>query len=361
MSCMHFPIFHRFTLKKAGIIPKFISKDKLYCKAHNAISHSAFYLVNTLSQFYKTPLEIDYTTHRNFGEELETSPLFPLKVETIPNDVSKKLTDILQVAFQNKSSDIHFIPGPKTISVFFRMNGRLFPTLLLKDTLGLAVINLIKLKAQLNMTKAFQPQNGQFTFITSQFEVYCRASTLPCLHGESLVLRLLSPQLSQTHRYDTLNTIAFTQNFVRCLPGLWLISGPIGHGKTTTYYHLLNQIKSKRIISFEDPIEVPQSQMVQLNLDNSLTADAFMRNLLRQSVDVVGIGEIRTPEQLKLAVNAALTGHCVIATFHAGTRKDVYLRLENLGYTPLLQQQFLKGVLFQKWDNAESRSLLFEC
>lgn len=357
---MEAPFFNRLILKKAGVVPKFLSEEKLYCKAHNAISYSAFYLANTLSQFYKTPLDIDYTTRDNLSSELEVTRKFPLTIERIPNDVSKKLTEILQMAFENRCSDIHFIPRQKALEVLSRQQGRLQPVMMLSEVLGSAIVNLIKLKAQLDMTKAFLPQNGQFVFITSQNEVCCRVSTLPCLHGESLVLRLQSEQLNKTYHYEILEVTSFVQNFVRVIPGLWLITGPIGHGKTTTYYHLLNRIKNQRIISFEDPIEVPQKQIVQLNLDHSLTADDFMRKLLRQSVNVVGIGEIRAPEQLKLAVNAALTGHCVLATFHAGTREDVHLRLENLGYDRNLQRQFLKGVLFQKWNNDHPRTLVFE-
>ena len=357
---METPFFNRKILKKAGIVPKFISEEKLYCKARNTISRSAFYLANTLSQFYKTPLDMDYTTHNNFLEEIDVPRKLPLKVEHIPNDISKKFSDILQAAFQDECSDIHFIPQQKSYEVFFRQKGRLRPVMELNDSAGSSVINLIKLKAQLDMTKAFQPQNGQFVFINSRTEVCCRVSTLPCLHGESLVLRLQSEQLNKTYHYDTLDATEFAKAFARISPGLWLITGPIGHGKTTTYYHLLNQIKNQRIISFEDPIEVPQKQIVQLNLDNALTADDFMRKLLRQSVNVVGIGEIRTPEQLKLAVNAALTGHCVLATFHAGTRNDAFLRLENLGYPKETQQQFLKGLLFQHWNNNTSRTLIFE-
>ena len=357
---MGVPFFNRLALKKAGVVPKFISEEKLYCKAHNTISQSAFYLVNTLSQFYKTPLDIDYTTRTNLLDEVDIPRKFPLEVDHIPNDVSKKLSDILQMAFQDKCSDIHFIPQQKSYDVFFRQQGCLHPVMVLNELVGTSVINLIKLKAQLDMTKAFQPQNGQFVFITSRNEVCCRVSTLPCLHGESLVLRLQSDQFNKSYHYDTLDATEFARAFARISPGLWLITGPIGHGKTTTYYHLLNQIKNQRIISFEDPIEIPQKQMVQLSLDNSWTADDFMRKLLRQSVNVVGIGEIRTPEQLKLAVNAALTGHCVLATFHAGTRNDVFLRLENLGYPKNTQQQFLKGVLFQRWNNANARVLEFE-
>ena len=357
---METPFFNRLALKKAGVVPKFISREKLYCKARNTISRSAFYLANTFSQFYKMPLDIDYTTCNNLSDEIDVPRKLPLKVDHIPNDVSKKLSDILQTAFEDGCSDIHFIPKQKSYDVFFRQQGQLQPVMVLNEFLGAAVINLVKLKAQLDMTKAFQPQNGQFVFITSRNEVCCRVSTLPCLHGESLVLRLQSDQLNKTYRYDVLDATEFAQAFVRVSSGLWLITGPIGHGKTTTYYHLLNQIKDQRIVSFEDPIEVPQKQIVQLNLDSSLTADDFMRKLLRQSVNVVGIGEIRTPEQLKLAVNAALTGHCVLATFHAGTRNDVFLRLENLGYTKDRQRQFLKGVLFQKWSHGSPRTLVFE-
>lgn len=354
------PFFNRLILKKAGIVPKFISGEKLYCKARNHISRPAFYLANTLSQFYKTPLDIDYTTYHNIQEELETMREIPMKVEHIPNNISQKLTYILKTAFEAGCSDIHFVPKQKTLDVFFRRQGFLYPATTLTESVGIACINLIKLKAQLDITKASLPQNGQFIFVSSTHEICCRVATLPCLHGESLVLRLQSDQLNRTYHYETLEMTQFAQDFLRVSPGLYLITGPIGHGKTTTYYHLLNQLKNQRIVSFEDPIEVPQKQMVQLNLDHSLTADDFMRKLLRQSVNVVGIGEIRTPEQLKLAVNATLTGHCVLATFHAGNRQDVYLRLENLGYNRNLQQRFLKGILFQKWNNDNPRSLVFE-
>lgn len=356
---MEIPFFNRLALKKAGIVPKFISGEKLYCKARNTISHPAFYLANALGQFYKTPLDIDYTTQCNLLEEINVLQKLPLKVDHIPNDVSKKFSGILLVAFQDRCSDIHFIPEQKTYEVFFRQQGRLQPVMTFPAPLGSSIINLIKLKAQLDMTKAFQPQNGQFVFVTSRDEVCCRVSTLPCLHGESLVLRLQSERLNKTYHYNTLNTTEFVRTFTHVSPGLWLITGPIGHGKTTTYYHLLNQLKNQRIISFEDPIEAPQKQIVQLNLDPSLTADDFMRKLLRQNVNVVGIGEIRTPEQLKLAVNSALTGHCVLATFHAGTRNDVFLRLANLGYPQETQCQFLKGVLFQRWNNDNPRTLEF--
>ena len=357
---MKSPIFNRLALRKAGIAPKFISGETLYCKACNMISHSTFYLANTLSQFYKTPLDIDYTTQHNLLEEINASQKLPAKVAHVPNDVSKKLSDILQTAFEGECSDIHFVPRQGAFDVYFRQRGYLRPEMSVNENLGSAIINLIKLRAQLDMTKAFQPQNGQFVFVTSTNELCCRVSTLPCLYGESLVLRLQSEQLNKTYHYEVLDAMPFVQDFVRALPGLWLITGPIGHGKTTTYYHLLNQIKNQRIVSFEDPIEVPQKQIVQLNLDNSLTADHFMRKLLRQSVNVVGIGEIRTQEQLKLAVNAALTGHCVLATFHAGMRDDVFLRLENLGYGQEEQRQFLKGVLFQKWNTDNSRALVFD-
>ena len=152
---METPFFNRLALKKAGVIPKFISKEKLYCKARNTISRSAFYLANTLSQFYKTPLDINYTTPHNFLDDIDIPQKFPLKVDHIPSDVSKKLSDILQAAFQTKCSDIHFIPKQKTYEVFFRQQGLLQPIMTLSEVLGSAVINLIKLKSQLDMTSCF--------------------------------------------------------------------------------------------------------------------------------------------------------------------------------------------------------------
>ena len=346
--------------KKVGILPQYVSEEQLYYKAKNTVSRQAFYLVNMLNQVYKKSCEIDYTTENDFNDLANEDDLWPHVVNNCVHEVHQKLLQIIQNAFDKKSSDIHFIPRKKHLDIFFRQQGDLVFTESVETKLQCALINLIKLKAKMNTIEVRRPQNGQFVVVVPSGKVCCRVASLPCLHGESVVVRLQLEELCKNYDYSLLDKLPFVHYFKKKLPGLWLITGPIGHGKTTTYYRLLTSFQQRRVISLEDPIEMPKQQLVQLVLDERYYSDCFMRDILRQSVDVVGIGEIRTREQLKLAVNTALTGHCVLSTFHAGSLKDVYMRLENFGYSHEQQKHFLKAVLFQRWEKTPTRHLIFE-
>ncbi len=351
----------RQILNKAGIIPIHINSHQLLCKIRCPFSKNTFQLLNYLSQRCTKSLQLEYVDKKTFLSDLTTFSTANVTFQTplLTKPISQKLNQIIQEAFETNCSDIHFEPHRNHLEIHTRKQGQLRLAETLPLTLQPPLLNLIKLKAQMDSTEHRHPQNGQFTLLISNAKIECRVSTLPCLHGESIVIRLHNGLKNALHHNDTLLKTQFAQAFQKVTPGLWLVTGPIGHGKTTTYYRLLNQLSNQRVLSLEDPIEISQSRFVQLKLPSNIMSDDFMRNLLRQSINVVGIGEIRTQAQLKLAVNAAITGHCTLATFHASSLEDVTQRLETFGYDVSQQNTFLKGILFQSWTHTSPRTLIF--
>lgn len=335
--------------KKAHLTPIFQDKDKLYCQAYDALSKDSLYLLNYLNQTYKKPSTILFTEKREFLSLFETkqndTPIFNDKT----NVCLEEFVHIMSSA--QDCSDIHFNPTKKQVSIFFRKQGRLHFFKTIEKQEAIALFNLIKIRAQIDLTQRNIPQNGQITINLPGKTIFGRVSTLPCLHGESMVIRLHQPMRNLSYDYSGLDHFAFLQSFLEAKPGLWLITGPIGQGKTTTYYHLLNRLNHQQILSLEDPIEIIQPHIIQLKLSPKLSGEYYLRTLLRQNINVVGIGEIRSQQQLNLAVNLAITGHCTLATFHAGSLRDAQQRLVHFGYTLDTQNKFLKGILFQSWDN----------
>lgn len=346
-------------LNKAGIIPVHIDRDQMLCKVRQPITPQTVQMVHYLSQFYGKEVLLEYIDNKVFADELKMACFNDVSdVDHSVKPISKQLTQILQESFYQQASDVHFIPNAKGATIYIRRQGRLLRFKSVDQSTQKAFENLIKLKASLNTTDRLHPQNGQFQVFLPNDSMSCRVSTLPCLHGESFVVRLLSEKRTEADYQDGLLRTKFAAAFKGCGLGLWLISGPIGNGKTTSYYRLLKTLDHKRVLSLEDPIELPQPSLVQIKLSNE-TAQQLLRNVLRQAIDVVGIGEIRTPQQLKLAVNASITGHCTLATFHAGSVREVIQRLKNFGYAEDLQRTFLRGILFQSWTEVPPRTLSF--
>ena len=342
--------------KKAHLTPVFQNNDKLYYQAYNALSKDSLYLLNYLNQIHKKPFSILFSDKKEFFSLLETKQEL---IPTFKDNTSfciEEFLDIIQAA--QDCSDIHFNPGQDSVSILFRQQGYLHLFKTIKKSDALSLFNLIKVKAQMDLTRHNIPQNGRITINLPQKTIFGRVSTLPCLHGESIVIRLHFPEINLSYDYSALDNTTFLQTFLEAKPGLWLITGPIGHGKTTTYYHLLNRLIYQQVLSLEDPIEIIQPQIIQLKLSSDISGEGYLRSLLRQNINVVGIGEIRSQQHLKLAVNLAITGHCTLATFHAGSLQDAQHRLSHFGYTLDQQNKFLKGILFQAWDC--QRNLAFQ-
>lgn len=348
--------FYRF-----GIIPVCEDKNTLFCRVRQSSSSEVQRYIHYLSQIYGKFIEIEVVSNHYFKELVQDFKGYIPKVQSnLKLNIPRQLMQLIVAAHNQDCSDIHFESHRSKCVIRFRKKGQLFIFKEIDLDNQQLLFNLIKLKADIDLIDQRHPHDGQFVIQLPESIINCRVSTLPCLHGESIVIRILKGTEFYTPKNLQLDNTKFFEMLCKKNMGLWLITGPIGNGKTTTYYSVLRHFKHLRIVSLEDPIEVPSSDFVQLDLQSDLTSDSFIRNLLRQSVRLVGIGEIRTSQHLKLAVNAALTGHCVLATLHANSLQNVAQRLENLGYSYSQQKHFLNGILFQSWAKTSERMVIFE-
>ena len=354
------PILQK-SFRRFGIVPIYEDKNTLFCKMRKSLSLETQRYVHYLSQIYGKLIDIEIVDENQFKESLQSfKGTVPRIQQEVKIDIPHQLAQLIFSAYQQNCSDIHFEAHRSKCVIRIRKKGELSVLQELSVENQQLLFNLIKLKAEIDMTDSRRPHDGQFYMQLPDTVVNCRVSTLPCLHGETIVIRLLKNTDYYTPENLKLDQTQFFQSLCKNLNGLWLITGPIGNGKTTTYYSILRYFKQLRVVSLEDPIEVPSNDFVQLTLQTGLPLDNFVRNLLRQSVRIVGIGEIRDIQHLKMAVNAALTGHCVLATLHANSLASVTQRLENLGYDRAQQKHFLSGILFQSWAKTLERMVVFE-
>jgi len=246
----------------------------------------------------------------------------------------KVLENLVQQAERANASDIHLQKTAATTQIAFRLDGIVTPVSDLPAELADHVFGRIKFLARLKTYQDSMPQDGRIdkADIDSQHDI--RVATYPTVIGEKVVLRLFSNSESSTlHELGFPETVSVElQMFLRQTAGLLLLTGPAGSGKTTTIYACLRQLLElggRHIITVEDPVEqiVPGVMQTEVNEARGLTFSKAARHLLRQDPQVLVIGEIRDEETANIAVRAALTGHLVISTLHAGSCRSVLERL----------------------------------
>lgn len=253
------------------------------------------------------------------------------------------LEKILIDAKQLESSDIHFEPYEKRCRVRFRMDGKLIEQFNIPLEEYPTIINKIKIKADLDIAEKRLPQDGRISVNTHGNEFDIRVSSLPTLHGEKLVLRILS---KDTGALD-LDALGFTQKElnrykegIRNPNGIVLISGPTGSGKTTTLYATLKHLNNDQtnILTVEDPIEYTLEGINQVQLKENIGLDfaSTLRTFLRQDPDIVMVGEIRDVKTANMAIRAALTGHLVLSTIHTNSAWATISRLIDMGVPSFL-------------------------
>ena len=222
-------------------------------------------------------------------------------------------------------------------------------------SLSAAIISRIKLMAKLNIAERRLPQDGRIKIRLVGREIDLRVSSLPTLYGESVVLRILD-RSSISVALDTLgmetDTLATFTHMIEQPHGLLLVTGPTGSGKTTTLYGALDKINSPelKIITIEDPVEYQLRGVNQIHVRSQigLTFASGLRSIVRQDPDVIMIGEIRDPETAEIAIQAALTGHLVLATLHTNDAPGAVSRLLDMGVEDYLLASSLLGVLAQR-------------
>ena len=262
---------------------------------------------------------------------------------------------LVENAIEAGASDIHIEPFEDTLRVRYRIDGILFDQESPPRRLQAAVTSRVKLMAEMNIAERRLPQDGRIRVTLHGNRVDIRVSTIPTVHGESIVMRLLdrgSVFLPLEKLGFGPRTLARFDALIRRPHGIVLVTGPTGSGKTTTLYGALDKINSsdRKIITVEDPVEYQLKGVNQIPVKPKigLTFATGLRHIVRQDPDVILIGEIRDLETAEIAIQASLTGHLVFSTLHTNDAPGAITRLQDMGVEPYLIASVLEGVLAQR-------------
>ncbi|MCB1773535.1 MAG: type II secretion system ATPase GspE [Gammaproteobacteria bacterium] len=269
--------------------------------------------------------------------------------------VIRRVNQLISRALELRASDIHIEPFERSVTVRYRIDGALRPAEFAAGIPAAAITSRIKIMADLNIAERRLPQDGRIKLRVEGREVDMRISTVPTMHGESVVMRLLD-QGDVALDFAALGFgEAILARFRRLLArphGILLVTGPTGSGKTTTLYAALSELNTpdKKILTVEDPIEYQLDGVNQIpvrpNID--LTFANALRAILRQDPDVIMIGEMRDVETARIAVQAALTGHKVFSTLHTNDAASSITRLQDMQVDDYLLTSTIDGVLAQR-------------
>jgi general secretion pathway protein E len=288
-------------------------------------------------------------------------------VEAAPDDVTllrdmaleapvvRLVNLLIDEAVGADASDIHVEPFEESLRVRYRIDGLLYDQEAPPRRLQAAVTSRIKIMAEMNIAERRLPQDGRIRLTARGRRVDIRVSTVPTIHGESIVMRLLD-RSSMFLTFDRLGLARgpaeALESLIRRPHGMVLVTGPTGSGKTTTLYAALDKINApeRKIITVEDPVEYQLKGVNQIPVHPAigLTFASGLRHIVRQDPDVILVGEIRDRETAEIAIQAALTGHLVLSTLHTNDAAGAVTRLQEMGCEPYLVCSALVGVLAQR-------------
>ena len=269
--------------------------------------------------------------------------------------ILRLIETILKTAISSRASDIHIESSEKNCIVRCRIDGMLAEIFVFDKDIYPPLVSRLKMLSNLDIAEHRKPQDGRFSVQVLGRDYDFRISTLPVIHGESVVMRILDKskaiiKLSELGMLE--DNLAKFSRLTRTPYGVLLVTGPTGSGKTTTLYAALNDIKSveTKMITVEDPVEYQMDmiQQVHVNEKAGLTFASSLRSILRQDPDIVMIGEIRDQETLRIAIQAALTGHLVFSTLHTNDAISAVARVVEMGIEPYLVSGSLIGVEAQR-------------
>lgn len=269
--------------------------------------------------------------------------------------IVKLVNLILNQAVADRASDIHLEPQEKDVRVRFRIDGVLHEVMRPPKRVQSGLVSRIKIMADMNIAETRVPQDGRVGLNIGGRGIDLRVTTLPTVHGEKVVLRILEKESTLVNLEDLgllpVSLKKYQSSFTKPY-GAILISGPSGCGKTTTLYAALNVLNSveKKIISVEDPVEYKMAgvMQVQVNAKANMTFAAALRSILRCDPDMVMIGEIRDRETAQIAIESALTGHLVLATLHTNNAAQALTRLTEMGVEPFLSASAVDCIVTQR-------------
>jgi general secretion pathway protein E len=321
-----------------------------------------------ITTFFQTPIKFITVSPQAIDMQIENFPtqfeIYNLglkalddayKNNTKTSFISNMVEKIITFAISLKASDIHIEALKTSVVIRFRIDGILYIYFTFEHKMYPLFSSILKLFANLDISQNRLPQNGRFSRKINNNNFDFRISSMPTINGESIVLRILDNKNSNI----ALNQIGFDRFTLKLLnkiiynhQGMILVTGPTGSGKTTTMYSILNTLNTtaKKIITIEDPIEynLTKIQQINVNEDIDFSYEMILKNILRQDPDIIMIGEIRDEKTLKVAIQASLTGHLVVATLHTNNAPDTINRLLDLNAKPYLIASTLKAIISQR-------------
>lgn len=269
--------------------------------------------------------------------------------------IIKLVNLLITQAVNDRASDIHIEPEQKGLRVRYRIDGVLHEVMNPPKSVHAGMASRLKIMANINIAERRIPQDGRIGIVVQGKQIDIRVSTLPTVHGEKIVMRLLdkSSVLLELSDLGFLpNNFARYEESYKKPYGMILVTGPTGSGKSTTLYATLNILNKAdvNIVTVEDPVEyqLPGVNQVQTNPKAGLSFASALRSILRQDPDIILIGEIRDRETAQIAVESALTGHLVLSTLHTNDAASAVTRLTEMGIEPFLVSSALDCVLAQR-------------
>ena len=315
-------------------------------------------IARALQLYLKAPgsVEDDDSIDDNFGGQSDDEFIEHLKDLASEAPVIRLVNQIIHRAVDMGASDIHIEPFEDGLHLRYRVDGVLQDA---QDTpsanLAPAIASRVKLLSHMNIAERRLPQDGRIMTRVKGHELDLRVSTIPTVHGESIVMRVLdreSIQLSLSSMGFNDDTLERYQALLARPHGVLLVTGPTGSGKTTTLYASLVSIDSDalKIITVEDPVEYQLQgiNQIQVQPQIELNFSRALRAILRQDPDIIMIGEMRDTETAQIGVQSALTGHLVLSTLHTNTAASAITRLEDMGVERYLITSSVNGVLAQR-------------
>ncbi len=297
-------------------------------------------------------IEDDSSVHYIHEEEDDIGHLQDLASEA---PIIKLVNVIITRAIESRASDIHIEPFDDEVKVRYRIDGVLHDVEIIPKKLQAAIFSRIKIMAKLNIAERRLPQDGRIKLKVGGMEIDVRVSSIPILHGESIVMRLLGQsgvKIDMEQLGFPVDSLATFNNIIKNPNGIILVTGPTGSGKTTTLYGALDKINSpdKKIITVEDPIEYHLKGINQIQVMPQIGLDFpnILRHIVRQDPDIIMIGEIRDLETAEIAIQSSLTGHLVFSTLHTNDAPTAITRLLDIGVPNFLLAATIRGILAQR-------------
>ena len=305
---------------------------------------------------------LDETVHQVIEEEAELHELedsaeqsADLLQAASDTPVVKLINSLLSQAVSQGASDVHFEPGPREMRVRLRVDGVLHEAARVPARMVLPLISRIKIMCELDISERRLPQDGRLGLIVGGAAVDIRVVTMPTVHGETVVMRLLDRStaligLEQLGLEE--GARARLDDAIGQAHGSVLVTGPTGSGKSTTLYAILNELNqpNRNIVTIEDPVEYQLDGITQVpvNLRSGLSFPTGLRSMMRADPDIIMVGEIRDRETAQISIEAALTGHMLFSTMHTNDAPSAITRLVEMGIEPFLVASSVRCVVAQR-------------